>query len=249
MNVTMIGESLLGSRDEQQDAYLYRVKEDVSIAVVCDGMGGLSGGAVASQLAVKTFKEDVLSHWPIKDIPAFLNEEALKLDKLVYYLQDGDGEWLHAGTTMIAILVVSDRMYFLGVGDSRLFLQRGQGMISVTREHNYKLQLEEYRKSGVITEQEYISAVKERGEALVSYLGYGNISVMDISQSPITLQQGDRILLCSDGLTKAFSEQELKEVFIRNKDIRHIDTTIRSMLQRKQQDNQDNTTYIIVEFT
>lgn len=248
MNVTMIGESMLGTRDEQQDAYLYRVSEDVSIAVVCDGMGGLNGGAVASQLAVRTFKEDILGQWPIDDVPAFLNEEAIKLDKLVYYLQGDDGQWLHAGTTMTAIVIIKNQMFFLGVGDSRLFLQRGQGMVSVTREHNYKLQLEDYKKSGVITEHEYDCAVKERGDALISYLGYGNITVMDVNRSPITLQHGDRLLLCSDGLTKIFSEKELRDFLVQNSDIHHINTTFKSMIHRMQLSNQDNTTYIIVEF-
>lgn len=247
MRIKVVGESMLGTREEQQDAFLYRVTDQISFAVVCDGMGGLSGGSIASQLVVKTFKEDFLKHCPIQDVPAFLHEEALRLDQEVYYLQDEAGEWLHAGTTIVVAVIINDQFYFMSVGDSRLFMRRGSGMLSVTREHNYRLQLEDYRKNGIISEKEYQLALAERGEALISYLGYGNISVMDVSRKPITLLPGDRLLLCSDGLTKIFSEEELKDMICRNQDIEHCNVEIKNMIHRKQIRNQDNTTYVLVE--
>ena len=57
MRIKVVGESMLGTREEQQDAFLYRVTDQISFAVVCDGMGGLSGGSIASQLVVKHSKK------------------------------------------------------------------------------------------------------------------------------------------------------------------------------------------------
>ena len=247
MQVKMIGESMLGTRDYQEDAFVYRITEDLAFAVVCDGMGGLSGGDVASQTVVKKIKEDILEKWPMPDIPSFLHEEALRLDQLVYYLQNDTGEWMHAGTTIVVVLIVDGQLFFMSVGDSRLFMRRGNGMVSVTREHNYRLQLDDYKRSGVISEDEYEIALKERGDALISYLGYGKISVMDVGRKAIGLLQGDRLLLCSDGLTKIFSEEELKHILCKDQDIEHCNVEIKSLIHRKQLRNQDNTTYILVE--
>lgn len=247
MNIEIYGESLLGTREEQQDSFLYKITEDIVIAVVCDGMGGLNGGAKASKIAAQTFKEDVQNAMPIANYTSFLREEAVRLDRLIFYLEDTAGEWLRAGTTIVAVLIVGNLLFFLTVGDSKLFMQRGQGMVPINREHNYQLQLEDYRKRGVITEEEYKSEMCRQGEALISYLGVGDIAVMDVNRKPIPLHVGDRILLCSDGLTKMFNDKEIKSFFVNDKDIKHICSTIKGTIKKRQLASWDNTTYVVIE--
>jgi serine/threonine protein phosphatase PrpC len=247
MKISVVAESMLGTREEQQDAYLYRVTDEITMAVVCDGMGGLNGGTRASQMAARTFKEDVQKALPIEDYTEFLRQEAATLDSLVFYLEDEKGDRLQAGTTLVALLIVGNLCYFLTVGDSRLFMQRGQGMIPVNREHNYKLQLEDYRKNGIISDTEYNSELREQGEALISYLGMGNISIMDVNRNPILLQDGDRFLLCSDGLTKIYSDEEIKRFFLSEQNIKKLSTKIKHQIAEKHIRSQDNTTYIILQ--
>ena len=88
MKISIVGESLIGTREEQQDSYIYRVTDELAFAAVCDGMGGLNGGRLASEAVVKSFKEDVLIAMPITNCSEFLKQEATKLDNLVFYLED-----------------------------------------------------------------------------------------------------------------------------------------------------------------
>ena len=247
MKISIVGESLIGTREEQQDSYIYRVTDELAFAAVCDGMGGLNGGRIASEAVVKSFKEDVLIAMPITNCSEFLKQEATKLDNLVFYLEDENGQWLKAGTTIVSVVILNGELYFLTAGDSMLYMQRGSEMIAVNREHNYELQLKDYLKKGNITKEEYDAELKARGGALVSYIGVGNISVMDVNRKPIKLKRKDRLLLCSDGLTKIFSIDELRRIMISDNDIKHISATIKGLIAKKSISNQDNTTYIIIQ--
>lgn len=247
MSVRIEGESLLGTRDEQQDYYLYRVADDVSMAVVCDGMGGMQGGAVASELACVTLKEDVKKALPIEDYSTFLKKEALRLDEKVFELVDNKGQWLGAGTTITTVLIQKNEMYFMSVGDSRMYISRNDDMIPLNREHNYRLQLDCMLENHQISREGYESELKG-SEALISYLGMGNISIMDVNRKPFILENGDKILLCSDGITKIFSEEEIRDIMTMQKSPKELVTIIRKLIHSKEIKSQDNTTYVIVEY-
>ena len=121
------------------------------------------------------------------------------MDQAVNNLKNEDGRPLNGGTTVVAVVIENNKMYFLSVGDSKIYILRDNEILAVNREHNYRLSLDEKLKKGQITKEQYI-AEEDQAEALISYLGMGNVSLMDINNEPFILQENDIVLLCSDGL-------------------------------------------------
>lgn len=109
---------------------------------------------------------------------------------------------------MVACIVEHNHLYCASVGDSRIYIIRGSGIHQLTRDHNYYLRLLEMQKAGLITMKEAMET--QRKEALLSYLGIGNISLMDIQMAKI--QSGDIIMLCSDGITNTFSDTQIRYI-------------------------------------
>ena len=83
-------------------------------------------------------------------------------------------------------------------------------MQQVTRDHNYWLHLQDMIAAGQMTMEEAMS-VRQK-EALISYLGMGNVSLMDINSQPFELQYGDVVMLCSDGITKTLPDEQIKRI-------------------------------------
>ena len=101
-------------------------------------------------------------------------------------------------------------MYWASVGDSRIYIIRGTQIQQVTKDHNYGLRLEQMKAAGRITEEE-VTAARHK-EALISFLGMGNVSLMDINTAPFEMQFGDVIMICSDGITKTLPDAQIRKI-------------------------------------
>lgn len=204
--------TIRGTRKYQEDCIRYLGTPTGILGVVCDGMGGKAKGELASVCAMDTLLDYYQEEpKPLKNIRRFFEQAISLMDRKVARLQDEDGNYLDSGTTVVSVLVEENRMHFMSVGDSKIYLIRGGAIRSLTREHNYKLLLEESLQEHAITYEEYEKGL-EKGEALISYLGMNGIQVMDISSKPIFLEEGDVILLCSDGLYKALTEEQIANI-------------------------------------
>ena len=81
----------------------------------------------------------------------------------------------------------------------------------LTRSHNYNLQLDALYRNGKISLED-LSSERQKGKALISYLGIGGLPIVDISSSPCLIQEDDIVLLCSDGLYKSLEERQILAV-------------------------------------
>lgn len=240
----------LGTRESQQDSCYVSVDDKINaIGVVCDGMGGLQGGEIASQQALRTFVEDFEEiRYHENNFYDFFCREMRKIDRVVADLEDEAGHLLSAGTTLVAASIVEDRMQFVSVGDSKLYLIRGDSIRCLNREHNYFMVLKEKLEKGELTE-EALYQEKDRGEALISYLGIGNLSIMDANPQPCRLMDGDILILCSDGLYRALTEREI--LLIVKKNPINLQKTL-SELQKEAKEampvSQDNTTIVMMSY-
>lgn len=203
--------SIIGTRNSQEDTIFASVRGKNAIAVVCDGMGGLAGGEVASKTATESLVNAWYDRENIADIPVFLEEEAVKADERVFLQENEHGERLQAGTTMVAAIVRSNELYWLSVGDSKVYIIRGDEILSVCREHNYRMMLDQKLKKGQLSLEEY-EAEEYRAEALISYLGMGNVSMMEINRQPFLLENRDIVLLSSDGLYRSLAEEDIRDI-------------------------------------
>ena len=240
--------SILGTRKSQQDSMGERFVGGRGIAVVCDGMGGLKGGATASKTAVDQILLDYHNNQPIPNIPKFLEDEARKADNAVFSLNDERGGPLDAGTTMVAVIIDDGKLYWLSVGDSKIYIVRNHEIVTVNRLHNYRLTMDKMLKGGAMTVQEY-QAQEKKAEALISYLGMGNVSLMDINREPFILQDQDVIVLASDGLYRCLNDQDiLRSIQDNMGDVMHTADALTALATRKASRGQDNTSVILIRY-
>lgn len=203
--------SVIGDREDQQDSFGYSLKNNEGLVVVCDGMGGHEGGKIASCLSTEKFISDYDSSYPSENITLQLIESAKKSDGRIHALKNKDGEPLNAGSTCVAIVIREDKLFWCSVGDSRAYLLRGEEFVQLTKDQNYGTVLNEKLHAGVIGEEEYQQEEK-RAEALISYIGIGNLSLIDYNNSPLSLNSGDKIIIMSDGLYKVVRDDEIQRV-------------------------------------
>lgn len=212
-----LARSATGNREYQQDALyisqskkLAANKKTRALAVVCDGMGGMADGGRASATAIQMMVDGFqkVEKLPQLNIPLFFQQGILAIDRTIAGFPKEGGKG--SGTTMVACIAEDNQLYWASVGDSRIYIIRGTQIQQVTTDHNYWLQLQEMVAANQITQEEAMAA--RHKEALISFLGMGNISRMDINTVPFEMQFGDVIMLCSDGITKTLPDAQIRRI-------------------------------------
>ena len=218
------------------------------MAVVCDGMGGMNGGRTASRIAAESLAKNLEEEIRKEDAAKFLREEAVRLDGIVYDLRDKDGLPMGAGTTIVTIVTRGEKLYWMSVGDSRIYMIR-EGKISIlTREHNYLLSLNILKKRGLISEEEYM-AESAKGEALISYIGMGNISLIDGNAEPIILKRGDIFVLCTDGLYRDMETEQISGIVRKYKSMQEAAAALTNYVSLQGKNNQDNASVVLLQYS
>ena len=170
----------------------------------------MADGGKASRTAIEMMIQGFSNIEKLSEvnIPEFFKSGIYAIDKAIYNFPKENGKG--SGTTMVACIAEDDRLYWASVGDSRIYIIRGNEMQQVTRDHNYWLRLQEMVSNGQMTMEE--ARAKKQKEALISFLGIGNVSLMDINSVPFQMQLGDVIMLCSDGITKTLPDDQIKRI-------------------------------------
>ena len=165
-------------------------------------------------------------------------------NEIVYNLGKQEGIPGKVGTTMVAAVIKEGFLYWISVGDSRIFLYRNGKLNQLTRDHIYANKLEDDLKKGLITKKEALKP-KHRG-SLTSYLGLKEINKINISDEPIKLQSGDRVILSSDGLFKTLDDNEIVAE-LNNHPFKSAKKLIEKTLAKNKK-NQDNITLTILAY-
>jgi len=171
-----------------------------SLYIVADGVGGAAFGERASQYAAEKVLYEYYLH-PEIEVGERLRKIIEHVNEEIFSFANQSDSISRMGTTLVAAAILGDRLIVANVGDSRAYLIRGGEVTQITRDHNL---VGELVHNGSMTEAEAItSKVKNR---LTRALGSEEEVRVDIF-SPIPLQPGDKLLLCTDGLTRyALSE-------------------------------------------
>lgn len=214
MNVIPGNAQHIGSRAEQQDAFGFSdvsdsefIKKYGVAAVLADGMGGLAGGKEASHLAVQTFLDAYMSPAPVEAISEKLLLACHAANSAVtgYARQIGLEEGV--GTTLVAAVVHKNQLFWLSVGDSRIYLIQNGSLNQLTTDHVYARELDAKVELGEISQEEAL--LHPERNSLTSFIGLEEIQEVDYSVEAILLFRGNRIILCSDGLYGSISEAEM----------------------------------------
>jgi PPM family protein phosphatase len=203
-----------GARDAQQDSFAFSDLDDRAfvshagvLALVADGMGGLAHGGAAGALAVKAFLERYQEKRADESIARALGAALDRANLAVVELAREAGEMGNVGATLTAAVVHGGRLHWVSVGDSRVYLYRHRRLAQVTHDHVYGAELDAKVVAGELSAE---AAQNDRDrEALTSHLGKPSLGRVDRSERPLPLRDGDRILLCTDGLYRALSTDEI----------------------------------------
>lgn len=196
-------------RRVNQDSFRQYVSENgfLSVAVLCDGMGGASSGEIASALAAQCFEERTLALLREDgegDLARIAREAAAYANARVYDRALRDADCAGMGTTLVAALIRGKDAVVINIGDSRCYWLADGSILQVTRDHSM---VQELVDKGLLTAGE--ARVHPRRNIIMRALGTEAVIRSDVFR--LELQEGDALLLCSDGLSNLFLEEELRE--------------------------------------
>ncbi|MGH2514062.1 MAG: Stp1/IreP family PP2C-type Ser/Thr phosphatase, partial [Ktedonobacterales bacterium] len=230
-------------RERNQDNVAHFVPQDEDVLaekgalfVVCDGMGGHAAGEVAAELGVNTIR-DVYYAESGGDIITGLANSIKQANQTIFQFAREHAEMTGMGTTCVALVVQGGRAYFLNIGDSRGYLVRENQMRQVTLDHSW---VAEQVRAGLLTEEQ--ARTHAHRNVITRSLGtQPNVSADLFIEK---LQDGDRVLLCSDGLHGYVDETEIERAVLAEMDPDGIAQNLINMANEN--GGPDNITAVVV---
>lgn len=222
------------ARQTNEDSYIC----DHPIYIVADGMGGHVAGEVASKMVTVAVKEAVQAKSAaLPRSEDVLTEAILEANALVLQKAKQQAEYAGMGTTISMFCVDRRECLWAHVGDSRIYLLRQRRMTQITRDHSLVWDLVE---KGAITKEE--SLTHPRRNLLTRAVGVDEDLQIDTGR--LALRPGDRVLLCTDGLTNMVGDEEIQEI-ISSADIAQ---SVNALIDRANQNGGiDNITALLIE--
>ena len=223
-----------------EDAFYFEPLRGVegNLFVLCDGMGGHKAGDIASKHAVKRINEYFYkSQNP--NIALRLKEAIFKINSEIYSEANRDQAKSGMGTTLVAAFIAAGKLYIANVGDSRAYIFRDGKINKLTKDHSL---IEEKLDRGEITQ------VEARGHPeknkITRCIGYGSEVEVDIFN--YSIKNGDRLLLCSDGLWDELDDNEIASILYEGKDVN--DCVARLITSANIKGGRDNITCIVIDY-
>lgn len=232
----------VGSKRSMNQDYMYCSEQPVgsfrNLFIVADGMGGHKAGDHASKLCVEQIVSSIESSANLTPVTVY--EEAIQRANSAIYKESVEHqEYEGMGTTMVSCTIEEDVMYVANIGDSRLYLFR-EHLEQITDDHSL---VEELVKNGNLTERE--ARVHPQKNIITRALGTEDDVMADYFE--VKVQTGDRILLCSDGLSNMLDREDLEYILDHYESLEEAgDDMIR---QANVNGGEDNITVVLVEIS
>ena len=193
-------------RSENQDFYDVRTLGSYTSAVVCDGMGGLAGGRLASSLAAETFQRELESFLKegmnLQQLSQTLSCTVALANDAIRAAAAADRENCRMGTTLVCALAREDQVLIANVGDSRAYHINRTGIRQISRDHSL---VEVLVERGELTPE----AARRHPQRNLITRALGPDASVQADHFCVEWKRGDFLLLCSDGLINTVSDQEI----------------------------------------
>lgn len=191
------------ARDRNEDSYF----AGDHVFVVADGLGGHNAGDVASRIAVEPFDalDRYLDDQPPARVARLLTETVLAANRAVYKRAQSDAKVRGMGTTLTAVAITDGAAHIAHVGDSRCYLLRGGAINQLSSDHTLVARMVQ---EGKLTAEQ--AEVHPQRSILTRALGAE--PEVDVDSFEVDLVPGDRLLLCSDGLSSVIAEERIREI-------------------------------------
>lgn len=235
----VLGKSDIGSVRKMNQDFMYFSKDPVgqlpNLFIVADGMGGHKAGDFASRMSVENFIDYVMKAPP--DLPIRIVDDGIHyINELVMEKAEKHSELRGMGTTFVAAFIVDKTLYVANVGDSRLYLIDSE-INQVTEDHSY---VGAMVRAGEITSDE----AKHHPDKNIITRAIGAAWDIRVDFFEVDLEPGDRILMCSDGLSNMVDDQQLLEIVTSTGKDEVVDVLIDTA---KMNGGLDNITAIVID--
>ena len=230
--------------NNEDDFYVRKINNDFYLYIVADGMGGYECGEVASSIATSSIssfleeKAQIINKADTQSIKAILKEAVNFANSEIYNLEKTDEKYKGMGTTVVIVSKVNNEVYYLSVGDSRIYYidDNFEKIKQITEDDTYVNTLV---KTNVINEDEALTHPQRH--MLTKAIGV----FKDVDFNVSTLRDKDGyLLLCTDGMTNMLSNEQILDVFKNEK----FDKIAEALVQKANENGgNDNITVVVVK--
>lgn len=233
----------LGGRKNQQDSFSVSEEELIPthglLAVVADGMGGLTDGDQMSQCAITAMME---TFYRLQGDPARILLMLVESAAQAVNAKLGADNYSTSGSTLVAGLIQNGEFHYISVGDSRICLFRDGFLYQLNREHIFRHELE---IRAINHESSWETAdTHPKAIGLTSFLGMGSLKYVDIPSESVVIRPGDKFILMSDGVYNTVEKAEMTELLKRP--AAEAADGLGALIEEKHVSAQDNYTAIII---
>ncbi len=182
-----------------------------AVCVVADGMGGAAAGGLASNMAIACIEDELRKHWTSdrncspQRFAQRLREAVEAGNRKIHDASQSDERFRGMGTTLTAVGILDGFLYVAQVGDSRAYLLRLGAANQITRDQSF---IQHLVDAGTITEEE----AERSNHRNVILQALGTAPKVDVDLTYQELRRNDLVVVCSDGLTKVVSREELADM-------------------------------------
>lgn len=208
-----------------------------NLFVVADGMGGHKAGDLASRIATETVVETVSEKSGSNTIQIMVNAIHAANAHVIEKSRES-ADYSGMGTTIVLATIIEQMLYVANVGDSRLYVINENDIEQITRDHSL---VEEMVVSGQIPRGE--ARTHEKKNIITRAVGGSENLMADYFD--VRLREGDRILMCTDGLSNMLDDEEIRKIVTEEKDIR--DAAEHLIDAAKRQGGKDNIGIVLIE--
>jgi protein phosphatase len=190
-------------RSHNEDSYL--LDDEHQLYIVADGMGGHQAGEIASSLAVQTIYEQLKSNRYELPPAELLPHAVREASATIYHAARESPDLQGMGTTVTSLTFEEHLAHLAHVGDSRAYLLRGDRIEQLSKDHTW---VAEQVRRGLITQDQ---AARSPFRHVIAR-SVGSEEDCEVDTMPVPVDEGDIILLCSDGLSNLISPEEIRDV-------------------------------------
>ncbi len=237
-----------GARDYQEDAYMVNQLGEAdngdicSLVVMADGMGGHAAGNVASNMVVATFYKTFQAKFPTTEIGDALTDALNRSNDQIHASVKETPALRGMGCTMVSAYVQDCYLYWISVGDSHLYLIRDRELIKQNADHSYGAYLDMMKEQGMAVDEQ---AGMSRNMLMSAMTGV-EVSSIDVTEHPIELRPGDRVIVASDGLD-TLGSGEIIQYSSWSSTAKECVYALLKAVEDANKINQDNTTLIVID--
>ena len=231
----------IGKKRKTNQDFVYTSEQQVgmlpNLFLVADGMGGHNAGDYASKFTVETIVEEIRTATE-KNPEEILKKAIETANDKVLRMAGENPELEGMGTTIVAAVCEGEELFVANVGDSRLYVENSREIIQVTRDHSW---VEEMVQRGGIPRAE----ARNNEHKNIITRAVGPEETVRIDYFKVALEEGDIILMCTDGLTNMLEDEEIRMILESSRDI--VEKAEKLVWAANERGGSDNISVILIE--